>query len=174
MSGFSFAARELALKAPDLLHLDSTYDEYGCDLHVVKGWRSFLMSQSSIEWTFRTWNPVTGCSKVSAGCEHCYAERMARRLKAMGVAKYANGFEVTTHPDVLEDPLKWRKPQLIFVNSMSDLFHEKIPFKYVRRIFEARGACQICTEIGAPVANVSNDFGLEFVVPAHGSASTME
>ena len=95
------------------------------------------MSQlSRIEWTHSSWNPVTGCSRVSAGCQHCYAERMAKRLQGMGVAKYANGFEVTVHPDVLEDPLKWKKPRLIFVNSMSDLFHEKIPVAYLRQIFD--------------------------------------
>lgn len=89
-----------------------------------------------ISWTSCTWNPVTGCFKVSEGCQHCYAERMARRLQAMGVAKYRNGFEVTLHPDVLEEPLKWRKPRVIFVNSMSDLFHEKIPLDYIRKIFD--------------------------------------
>ena len=91
---------------------------------------------SRIEWTHSSWNPVTGCSRVSDGCQHCYAERMAKRLQGMGVAKYANGFEVTPHPDVLEDPLRWKKPRLIFVNSMSDLFHEKIPVKYLRQVFD--------------------------------------
>ena len=89
-----------------------------------------------IEWTWRTWNPVTGCKAVSAGCEHCYAERMAKRLQAMGVAKYRNGFELTLHPDVLEQPLHWKKPQVVFVNSMSDLFHEDIPFDYLQQIFD--------------------------------------
>ena len=91
---------------------------------------------SQIEWTWRTWNPTTGCNKVSPGCERCFAERMARRLHGMGVAKYRNGFEVTLHPDVLEAPLRWKKPQIIFVNSMSDLFHDQIPFDYVLRIFD--------------------------------------
>jgi protein gp37 len=95
-----------------------------------------MSSFSKIEWTHSSWNPVTGCSRVSEGCRHCYAERMAKRLQGMGVAKYANGFEVTPHPDVLEDPLKWKKPRLIFVNSMSDLFHEKIPVAYLRQIFD--------------------------------------
>ncbi len=89
-----------------------------------------------IEWTHRTWNPVTGCNSVSAGCDHCYAERMARRLQAMGVEKYRHGFRVTTHPAVLEDPLKWKKPQVIFVNSMSDMFHKDIPFEYVEKVFD--------------------------------------
>ncbi len=95
-----------------------------------------MSSSTRIEWTHSSWNPVTGCSRVSEGCLHCYAERMARRLQGMGVAKYANGFNVTLHPDVLEDPLHWKKPRLIFVNSMSDLFHEKIPVKYLRQVFD--------------------------------------
>lgn len=95
-----------------------------------------MCKRSRIEYTWTTWNPVTGCTKYSPGCEHCYAARMANRLQAMGVAKYKNGFEVTVHPDVLEAPLKWKRPQVIFVNSMSDLFHEKIPFDFVRQIFD--------------------------------------
>jgi protein gp37 len=95
-----------------------------------------MASQSRIEWTNSTWNPVTGCNKVSPGCDHCYAERMARRLQGMGVSKYRNGFEVTVHPDVLEAPLKWKKPQIIFVNSMSDLFHEKVSVDYRKQIFD--------------------------------------
>lgn len=83
------------------------------------------MSQNSaIEWTESTWNPVTGCTKISDGCLNCYAARMTRRLKAMGSANYKNGFKLTTHRDSLELPLKWKKPQIIFVNSMSDLFHK--------------------------------------------------
>ena len=93
------------------------------------------MAQSSIEWTDATWNPTTGCNKISAGCKNCYAERMSKRLMAMGVAKYNNGFEITLHEDVLEVPLAWRKPQRIFVNSMSDLFHEEIPEDFVQRVF---------------------------------------
>ena len=91
---------------------------------------------TSIEWTESTWNPVTGCSKISAGCANCYAERMARRLKAVGVPNYANGFEVTLHEELLKLPLKWHKPKIIFVNSMSDLFHEKIPDYFIARIFD--------------------------------------
>jgi protein gp37 len=93
-------------------------------------------SRTKIEWTFATWNPVTGCNKVSPGCDHCYADRMAKRLQAMGVEKYRNGFDVTMHPDVLEAPLRWRKPQIIFVNSMSDLFHEKVTAEFRRAIFD--------------------------------------
>lgn len=94
------------------------------------------MANSKIEWTESTWNPVTGCTKISAGCKNCYAERMAKRLCAMGQANYANGFELTIHPHVLEYPLKWKKPQVIFVNSMSDLFHEDVPLDYIRQIFD--------------------------------------
>lgn len=92
--------------------------------------------KSSIEWTESTWNPVTGCSKISPGCKHCYAARMAKRLKAMGQPNYVNGFKVAMHDHVLELPLNWKKPQTIFVNSMSDLFHEDIPFEYVERVFD--------------------------------------
>ena len=90
---------------------------------------------SAIEWTESSWNPVTGCTKISAGCAHCYAERMARRLYAMGQPNYRNGFEVTCHPDTLELPLKWKKSQMIFVNSMSDLFHKAVPAEFIGEIF---------------------------------------
>jgi len=95
-----------------------------------------MAATTTIEWTEATWNPVTGCTKVSAGCAHCYAERMARRLQAMGVPHYHNGFRVTIHADALEIPLAWRKPRVVFVNSMSDLFHEEIPLSFVRETFE--------------------------------------
>ena len=91
--------------------------------------------KSSIEWTESTWNPVTGCTKISTGCKHCYAERMAKRLHAMGQPNYRNGFKVTCHPDVLGTPLKWRKPQMIFVNSMSDLFHKAVPAQFIDELF---------------------------------------
>ncbi len=94
------------------------------------------MAQSSIEWTESTWNPVTGCNKVSPGCKFCYAEVMAHRLKAMGQPNYANGFQVTLHPRMLDRPLQWKKPQVIFVNSMSDLFHDDVPLDYIRSVFE--------------------------------------
>ena len=93
------------------------------------------MAQSSIEWTESTWNPVTGCSKVSPGCKHCYAEVMAKRLHAMGQPNYRNGFEVTLQPHMLDKPLTWKKPQVIFVNSMSDLFHDEVPLEYIQRVF---------------------------------------
>lgn len=93
-------------------------------------------SCSGIEWTDATWNPLTGCSKVSAGCRHCYAEVLARRLQAMGNPSYANGFELTLHHHLLDQPLRWRKPRFVFVNSMSDLFHEDVPFEFVAAVFE--------------------------------------
>jgi protein gp37 len=90
---------------------------------------------TDIEWAESTWNPVTGCTKISAGCQHCYAERLAHRLKAMGTAAYKNGFNLTLQEHALELPLKWKKPQTIFVNSMSDLFHKDVPLEYIRRVF---------------------------------------
>lgn len=90
---------------------------------------------SSIEWTESTWNPVTGCTKVSSGCKHCYAERMAIRLKAMGQPNYANGFDLTIHEHTLDLPLSWKRPQTIFVNSMSDLFHEDVPTDFILQVF---------------------------------------
>jgi protein gp37 len=90
--------------------------------------------RSSIEWTESTWNPMTGCTKVSPGCKRCYAERMALRLQAMGQPNYANGFKLTVHKHMLELPLAWKKPQMIFVNSMSDLFHEDAPLEFIHRV----------------------------------------
>jgi protein gp37 len=92
--------------------------------------------KSSIEWTESTWNPVTGCNKISPGCKNCYAERMAKRLKAMGSENYENGFKLTTHDHVVNLPLQWRKPQVIFVNSMSDLFHKNVPLDFILKVFE--------------------------------------
>lgn len=91
--------------------------------------------KSAIEWTESTWNPVTGCSKISVGCANCYAERMAKRLQAMGSPNYADGFRVSLHPESLEIPLKWKKSQVIFVNSMSDLFHKDVPLEFVLKVF---------------------------------------
>jgi protein gp37 len=95
-----------------------------------------MAKNSSIEWTESTWNPITGCTKVSPGCKFCYAERMAKRLKAMGSANYENGFKLTLHEHVLELPLNWKKPQTIFVNSMSDLFHKKVPLEFIQKMFD--------------------------------------
>ncbi len=94
------------------------------------------MATSTIEWTDSTWNPVTGCTKISPGCKNCYAERMAKRLQAMGQPNYRDGFRVSLHEHALALPLKWKKPQTIFVNSMSDVFHEDVPESFIRRIFE--------------------------------------
>ena len=94
------------------------------------------MKTTKIEWTDKTWNPITGCTKRSTGCAHCYAEVMSRRLKAMGLEKYRNGFHLTLHEDDLEEPLQWKKPHNIFVCSMSDIFHEEVPFEFVDRIME--------------------------------------
>lgn len=94
------------------------------------------MANSTIEWTESTWNPVTGCTKISPGCKHCYAERLAKRLQAMGQPNYRHGFELTLQPHMLELPLKWKRPQTIFVNSMSDLFHIDVPLDYIQRVFD--------------------------------------
>ena len=94
------------------------------------------MARSKIEWTEATWNPVTGCTKISPGCDNCYAERMARRLKAMGQPNYRNGFDLTLHEDALELPLTWRAARVVFVNSMSDLFHKRVPGDFIRRVFD--------------------------------------
>lgn len=93
------------------------------------------MAQSSIEWTEMTWNPVTGCNKLSAGCKFCYAEIMTRRLKAMRVKKYENGFNLTIHEEELNTPYNWKKPKVVFVNSMSDLFHKDVPLEFIQRVF---------------------------------------
>lgn len=94
-----------------------------------------MATNSHIEWTDATWNPVTGCSKISPGCKFCYAERLARRLQAMGQTNYRKGFEVTLQPHMLEHPLQWRKPRRVFVNSMSDLFHDDVPVTYIKKVF---------------------------------------
>ncbi len=94
-----------------------------------------MAQTSSIEWTEATWNPVTGCTKISPGCKNCYAERMAKRLKAMGQPRYGNAFKVTLQPDALDVPLRWKRPRMIFVNSMSDLFHRDVPDEYITQCF---------------------------------------
>lgn len=93
------------------------------------------MAQSRIEWTELTWNPVTGCDKISAGCKFCYAEVMAKRLKAMRIDKYKNGFKLALHPSVLQEPYGWRGSKIVFVNSMSDLFHKDVPVEYIQKVF---------------------------------------
>jgi protein gp37 len=95
-----------------------------------------MATRSKIEWTEQTWNPVTGCTKISPGCKHCYAETLSKRLRAMGTAGYENGFKIALHPTRLNDPLRRRKPTVYFVNSMSDLFHGKIPFVYIDKVLD--------------------------------------
>jgi protein gp37 len=95
-----------------------------------------MATNSPIEWTDATWNPVTGCDKISPGCKHCYAERMAKRLKAARNPNYGNGFELTLQPQMLTRPMEWKKPRNIFVNSMSDLFHDDVPLEYIQQVFE--------------------------------------
>lgn len=94
------------------------------------------MKTTKIEWTDKTWNPITGCTKISAGCANCYAEIMSKRLQAMKQDKYKNGFTLTMHNDVLDEPIKWKKPHTIFVCSMSDLFHENVPFAFIDKVME--------------------------------------
>lgn len=99
-----------------------------------------MAATSKIEWTEMTWNPVTGCRKITQGCKHCYAERMARRLHAMGSTRYATGFEPTLHWDLVDLPRTWRRSRVIFVNSMSDLFQEEVPLEFIQRVFETMQA----------------------------------
>jgi protein gp37 len=100
-----------------------------------------MADNSKIEWTEATWNPVTGCSKISDGCKNCYAERLASRLRVMGSARYRNGFDITLHADLLEMPKRWRKPRVVFVNSMSDLFHDQVPLEFIQRVFDTMQNC---------------------------------
>jgi protein gp37 len=100
-----------------------------------------MTCRTKIEWTETTWNPVTGCTKLSEGCRNCYAERMARRLKAMGQPNYVNGFALTVHEHMLAAPMRWKRPQRIFVNSMSDLFHQDVPLAFIRRVFDVMAQC---------------------------------
>jgi protein gp37 len=95
-----------------------------------------MAANSAIEWTEATWNPLTGCDKISPGCKHCYAERLANRLQAMGQANYVNGFKLTLQEQALDLPLRWKKPRTVFVNSMSDLFHKDVSAAYIKRVFE--------------------------------------
>ncbi len=119
------------------------------------------MTATPIEWTQATWNPVTGCTKISAGCLNCYAERMASRLKAMGQPNYKNGFKLTCHPHMLDIPKRWRKPRLIFVNSMGDLFHKDVPLQFIQDVFDViqstpRHTYQLLTKRSGRLAELSH------------------
>lgn len=118
-----------------------------------------MATQTTIEWTDMTWNPVTGCTKISPGCKRCYAERMAHRLQAMGMARYRTGFELTLHEDVVELPTTWKRPRRVFVNSMSDLFHQDVPLDFIRRVFDTMRRCpqhqfQVLTKRAERLADV--------------------
>lgn len=119
-----------------------------------------MVSKSKIEWTESTWNPVTGCTKISIGCANCYAERMSYRLKAMGQKNYVNGFEVTTHENMLDRPIKIKSPQLVFVNSMSDLFHKDVPLGFIKAVFQTmnstkRHVYQVLTKRSKRLAKIN-------------------
>jgi protein gp37 len=121
-----------------------------------------MAQNSSIEWTEATWNPVTGCTKISPGCKHCYAERMAHRLRAMGQERYRDGFRLTLQPDVVEAPLRWRKPRVIFVNSMSDLFHQNVPAEFIADCFDVMRRCpqhtfQVLTKRATRLAQLADE-----------------
>ena len=121
-----------------------------------------MADKSHIEWTEATWNPVTGCSKVSAGCKNCYAERLALRLQAMGNGRYRNGFKLTLHQDLVQLPKRWRESRVIFVNSMSDLFHEQVPLDFIQRVFATMRECpqhtfQILTKRSARLRQLADE-----------------
>jgi protein gp37 len=123
-----------------------------------------MASNSHIEWTDATWNPVTGCTKISPGCKHCYAERLSRRLKAMGQANYRNGFKVTLQPQMLELPFRWKTPKRIFVNSMSDLFHADVPKDYIKKVFDVMGRAhwhqyQVLTKRSDRILELNQELG---------------
>jgi protein gp37 len=120
-----------------------------------------MRGKSHIEWTESTWNPVTGCTKISAGCKNCYAERMARRLRAMGNERYAQGFRVSLHEDLIDAPRAWKTPRRVFVNSMSDLFHERVPLEFIQRVFATMRDCpqhtfQILTKRSSRLVSLSD------------------
>jgi len=121
-----------------------------------------MATNSHIEWTDATWNPVTGCTKISQGCKHCYAERLSHRLQLMGQANYRNGFKLTLQPQMLDLPLHWKTPKRIFVNSMSDLFHKDVPTDYIKRVFDAMKRAhwhqyQVLTKRSERVLELSNE-----------------
>ncbi|UOE46975.1 phage Gp37/Gp68 family protein [Mucilaginibacter sp. SMC90] len=120
------------------------------------------MAQSNIEWTELTWNPVTGCNKISPGCKFCYAEVMTRRLKAMGIDKYKDGFNIRTHSDALSIPFTWKKSKIVFVNSMSDLFHPEVPVDFIKAVFSVMNSTpqhiyQVLTKRSERLLELSNE-----------------
>lgn len=121
-----------------------------------------MAAKSNIEWTEMTWNPVTGCKKISPGCKHCYAETLSKRLRAMGSERYQNGFRVTTHEDLVDLPMKWKRSRIVFVNSMSDLFQEQVPLPFIRRVFETMAQCpqhqfQVLTKRAERLAELADE-----------------
>jgi len=131
-----------------------------------------MATNSHIEWTDATWNPVTGCSKISPGCKHCYAERLALRLQAMGQKNYRNGFEVTLQPQMLDLPLRWKSPRRIFVNSMSDLFHKNIPRALITAVFDTMEQAdwhiyQVLSKRSSLLQKFINDRYKDRAAPAH-------
>lgn len=121
-----------------------------------------MSGKTKIEWTEMSWNPVTGCTKISPGCKNCYAEAFTRRLQKMGQKKYKNGFKVTTHPGVLNDPNKWKKNTKVFVNSMSDLFHKDVPLSFIKDVFKVMNECedvqfQVLTKRAERLRNLNKD-----------------
>ncbi|HET8921895.1 MAG TPA: phage Gp37/Gp68 family protein [Candidatus Acidoferrum sp.] len=121
-----------------------------------------MATNSHIEWTDATWNPITGCTKISPGCKHCYAERLSHRLQLMGQANYRNGFKLTLQPQMLDLPLRWKTPKRIFVNSMSDLFHKDVATDYIKRVFDVMKRAhwhqyQVLTKRSERVLALSNE-----------------
>lgn len=120
-----------------------------------------MATLSNIEWTEATWNPLTGCNKISPGCKNCYAEKLSYRLNKMGVYNYRNKFKLTTHKNALSTPLKWKKPRIIFVNSMSDLFHKDVPFSFIKKVFKVMNDCpqhqfQVLTKRGERLEEIAS------------------
>jgi protein gp37 len=131
-----------------------------------------MMSKTTIEWTDATWNPVTGCTKISAGCDHCYAERFAERWRGVPEHPYENGFDLTLRPERLEQPLAWNKSRMIFVNSMSDLFHKKVPHGFIDKVFETMEAAdwhtfQVLTKRSSLMRNYVNKRYKNALAPKH-------
>ena len=131
-----------------------------------------MAEKTSIEWTQSTWNPVTGCTKLSAGCDHCYAERFAERFRGVAGHPYERGFDLTLRPERMEQPRSWRRPRLIFVNSMSDLFHEEVAWEYVERVFDTMETAswhvyQVLTKRSSRMRNFVNRRYAAQPVPSH-------